>query len=118
MHSHNHIERLDQPFLPPPVLNNSFVQTVLASSRFRVKSRSAMAAASSLQILTTAEGVRLTGEYSRHESRPGKGLVLLIHGWEGSSGSSYILSTAQTLFANGYDVYRLNLRWVNILSIR
>jgi predicted alpha/beta-fold hydrolase len=36
--------------------------------------------------------------------------VTLIHGWEGSSDSSYILSTGNYLYEKGYDIFRLNLR--------
>ena len=35
---------------------------------------------------------------------------MLLHGWEGSSDSLYLLSLAQPLFEAGYDVARLNLR--------
>jgi predicted alpha/beta-fold hydrolase len=53
--------------------------------------------------------VRLLGSYSKQEEN-GKGLVILIHGWEGSIDSAYILSAAAVLFANGYNIFRLNLR--------
>jgi predicted alpha/beta-fold hydrolase len=36
--------------------------------------------------------------------------VVLLHGWEGSARSLYVLSLAQTLFDEGHDVVRLNLR--------
>jgi predicted alpha/beta-fold hydrolase len=41
---------------------------------------------------------------------PGKRLAVLLHGWEGSADSSYVLSVAQTLFAQDFEVVRLNLR--------
>ncbi|MBU1568066.1 MAG: alpha/beta fold hydrolase, partial [Proteobacteria bacterium] len=34
----------------------------------------------------------------------------LIHGWEGSIDSAYILSAGAMFFNHGYDVFRLNLR--------
>jgi pimeloyl-ACP methyl ester carboxylesterase len=34
----------------------------------------------------------------------------LLHGWEGSANSLYVLSLGQYLFDRGYDVLRLNLR--------
>jgi len=37
-------------------------------------------------------------------------MAVLIHGWEGSSDSLYLLSTGAYLQARGYDVFRLNLR--------
>lgn len=55
--------------------------------------------------------VRLLGFYngSRQEGRS-RGLVLLLHGWEGSSHSTYNLIQTQVLVGAGYDVFRLNLR--------
>lgn len=55
-------------------------------------------------------GVRLLGYHSAQLDRPGKALVILIHGWEGSSESAYILSSGKYLFGKGYDIFRLNLR--------
>lgn len=60
-------------------------------------------------IIETDRGVRLLAYHSRQPSG-GKGLVLLIHGWEGSSDSTYMLSTGRFLFNKGYDILRLNLR--------
>lgn len=37
-------------------------------------------------------------------------MAVLIHGWEGSSDSLYLMSTGAYLQARGYDVLRLNLR--------
>lgn len=37
-------------------------------------------------------------------------LAVLLHGWEGSADSLYILTLARRLHAHGYDVVRLNLR--------
>jgi predicted alpha/beta-fold hydrolase len=36
--------------------------------------------------------------------------VVLLHGWEGSADSLYVLSLGQQLFERGFDVVRLNLR--------
>ena len=35
---------------------------------------------------------------------------MLLHGWEGSADSTYVLSLSQTLFEHGFEVVRLNLR--------
>jgi hypothetical protein len=37
-------------------------------------------------------------------------LVVLLHGWEGSSRSSYLITTTALLLAQGFDVLRVNLR--------
>jgi predicted alpha/beta-fold hydrolase len=41
---------------------------------------------------------------------PGRGLVVLLHGWEGGANSSYVLSLALALHRAGYATFRLNLR--------
>ncbi|MDG1164704.1 MAG: alpha/beta hydrolase, partial [Porticoccaceae bacterium] len=64
-------------------------------------------------ILTTEAGVRLAAEYDISSGRvaPGKNsLVILIHGWEGSSQSAYQVTTAKYLLDYGFYVLRLNLR--------
>lgn len=37
-------------------------------------------------------------------------LAIILHGWEGSSDSMYVLSLGQYLLERGFDVFRLNLR--------
>ncbi|MDB5968951.1 MAG: alpha/beta fold hydrolase [Hydrocarboniphaga sp.] len=59
-------------------------------------------------MLDCGDGIRLTG---LHTPRAGAlGLVVLIHGWEGSHESSYQYSMACALHRDGYSVFRLNLR--------
>ncbi len=60
-------------------------------------------------ILDAGDGVRLTGLWSGHGDRP-RDLVTILHGWEGSARSPYVLSTAGHLFQRGFDVFRLQLR--------
>jgi uncharacterized protein len=55
--------------------------------------------------------VRLLGYFNAsRQVGPGKGMVLVLHGWEGCSHSNYNLIQAQLLAEAGYDVFRLNLR--------
>jgi len=60
--------------------------------------------------LKTGDGVRLFAEYAPASQTPPKGLVILLHGWEGSSRSAYVRSTGRHLHAQGFEVCRLNLR--------
>ncbi len=55
--------------------------------------------------------VRLLGYYATAPT-PGtaRGLALILHGWEGCSHSSNLMSISDTLLRAGYDVFRLNLR--------
>lgn len=68
-----------------------------------------MAEASQEVILDAGGGVRLQGFHSPQPAGA-KGLVILLHGWEGSAESTYMLRTGRTLYRNGYAVFRLNYR--------
>jgi uncharacterized protein len=99
-------------FRPPGWLANRHLQSILPSLPFRraaVERRAApVIAASAPLVLDCGEGVRLMGRLA--EPAGAKRLAVLLHGWEGSSESLYVLSLAQVLFARGYAVLRLNLR--------
>lgn len=105
------------PFEPSRWLRNRHVQSVLPSLPLRrpaVERRAAgLLALSRELILDCGDGVRLlafraTHGPSRHDVP--RGTVVLLHGWEGSAESLYILSLGQALFDAGFDVVRLNLR--------
>ena len=60
-------------------------------------------------LLDCGGGVRL--QCFRSTPSPGRGIpVVLLHGWEGSAESLYVLSLGQQLFERGFDVVRLNPR--------
>ena len=54
--------------------------------------------------------IRLLGSHSRHPATVPKGLVVLLHGWEGSIDSTYMRCTGRALYRRGYDLFRLNYR--------
>ena len=62
------------------------------------------------EIIETTEGIKLLGYHSVQSDGRAKGLVVLLHGWEGSTDSTYLLRTGRSLYANGYDIFRLNFR--------
>jgi len=97
-------------FYPRAWARSAHLQTIFASLKFRLKGRSEIAEQAREVILDGFDGSRLLGYLSRVESGKSRGLVLLIHGWEGSSESTYILSTGNFLLKQGYDIFRLNLR--------
>jgi predicted alpha/beta-fold hydrolase len=102
---------MSEAFHPPAALRNPHVQTILASSRLRALGSRPLVQAAVPMNIDAGGGVRLAGFLSRHSSRPAnRGLVTLLHGWEGSASSAYILSMGRYLFDRGYDVFRLNLR--------
>ena len=101
-------------FRPPFYLQNAHIQSILNSvgpRKFRAKALVKSMSSETLTF-TTDKGVRLKGEFDRSdlncEQKPS--VAILIHGWEGSSQSAYIVTTAAKLLANGFDVLRLNLR--------
>ena len=102
-------------FVPPRLLANPHLQSVLASSGLRRvllrTARREVERASVEHILDCGGGVRLQGFLTRQRAiGSAHGLVVLLHGWEGSARSSYLVGTAARLLADGFDVFRLNFR--------
>src|SRR3954466_11640267 len=102
-------------FKPPPLLTNPHVQSVLASSGMRrmlaLRRGGEIETRAVEHILDCGEGVRLQGFHTpQRASAEARGLVVLLHGWEGSARSNYLLSTGARLLREGFDVFRLNFR--------
>ena len=85
------------------------MQTVLSSSRLRSRGPNPLHRSASKKILKIGN-TRLLGYWNDAPTHRSKGLVILLHGWEGSAFSTYILCTGRTLHRNGYAVFRLNYR--------
>jgi predicted alpha/beta-fold hydrolase len=99
-----------ETFRPAWYLRNGHVQTILASSPFRTWGKNPMRDAARDVILTTGDEIRLHGLYSPQALKKATGEVILLHGWEGSADSTYILCTGSALYQRGYDIFRLNFR--------
>jgi len=97
-------------FNPPFYLRSTVVQTMLASSGIRKWGANPTVEAAREVILDTVDGVKLQGFYSPQTNEQVKGVVMLLHGWEGSVNSTYILGTGKFLYNNDYSVFRLNYR--------
>jgi uncharacterized protein len=86
---------------------------MLASTSARrgpiVRRAAPVVAAEKEMLLDCGDDVRLQCFHSSPENSTGRHVVLL-HGWEGSAQSLYVLSLAQQLFERGFEVVRLNLR--------
>jgi predicted alpha/beta-fold hydrolase len=102
--------KVAESFRPAPYLRNGHLQTILASSSFRAWGKNPMCDAAREMTIRTSGGVRLLGYYSPQRSHQKKGLVVLLHGWEGSVASTYILCTGNRLYRRGYEIFRLNFR--------
>jgi hypothetical protein len=104
-------------FAPPAPLRNPHLQSIYPSLPFRRagvegRSRTLLEASQDL-VIDCGDGVRLLAHHATQEriGRPvASRLAVLLHGWEGSAQSLYILSLGQYLLDQGFDVVRLNLR--------
>ncbi|MGH8197690.1 MAG: YheT family hydrolase [Steroidobacteraceae bacterium] len=108
---------MNSGFRPPAWLSNRHLQSVWPSLPLRRRSierrAAAVTAASRQLVLDCGDGARLMGWVA--DPPPGTAnaeqrLAVLLHGWEGSSESLYVLSCAQLLHQRGFTVLRLNLR--------
>jgi uncharacterized protein len=104
-------------FAPPSWLGNAHVQSILPSLKVRrpllARRARELLRHAETQIVDCGDGVRLLGHYSSQAAAgraPGRDLVVLLHGWEGSADSLYVLSLGSYLYAKGCDVFRLNFR--------
>jgi hypothetical protein len=106
---------MDNPgFAPAFLLANPHVQSIVANRppRSRLVDRRWHVSSAIVEdvIVDAGDGVRLLGHYSPPFGPGDGGLVVLIHGWEGSADSAYMMSAALALLESGYAVFRLNLR--------
>jgi hypothetical protein len=62
------------------------------------------------EVLDCGAGVRLLADLTEPAADTTAGTVVLIHGWEGSAQSMYMLSAGARLWRAGFRVVRLNLR--------
>ncbi|MBT8135734.1 MAG: alpha/beta fold hydrolase [Gammaproteobacteria bacterium] len=99
-------------FLPSGPFRNPHFQSILASIPLRkpfVAHRARrLIDASRVEIITTGDGVRL--KCLRARPAAAAPVAVLIHGWEGSANSLYMLSACSELYNAGFDVWRLQLR--------
>jgi len=101
-------QKSDKIFQPSFFFRNPHVQSIMASSRLRTPLKNYMLDNSQEIIVTTSTGSKLLSFYSHHKKN--KGLIILLHGWEGSSSSAYILASGSFFYNLGFSVCRLNLR--------
>ncbi len=104
-------------FQPRGWLVNAHVQSLLTSGPWRKRRVQRQArdylARSQPELIRAWDGTRLLGFRNRPlQARPGSepALVILLHGWEGSVDSNYLLATAMALDAAGFETFRLNFR--------
>ena len=102
-------------FKPAASLRSGHLQSLISSSALRrrhsMQVSGDLRAVETVMTLDGGDGIRLQGMYSAQRGGGGsRGLVALLHGWEGSVNSNYILASAARLYREGFDVFRLNFR--------
>ncbi|GAA4347369.1 YheT family hydrolase [Kangiella taiwanensis] len=104
-------------FPVPRWCRNTHIQSLLATVKLRrnnIKKRAHKLIQNTEEwIIDCDDGVKLQSFVTRQPHRDGQPvapLAILIHGWEGSHESLYLLSSAHTLYQQGFTVVRLNLR--------
>ncbi|MCC7464382.1 MAG: alpha/beta fold hydrolase [Gammaproteobacteria bacterium] len=111
----------DASFQPPAWLRNGHLQSILPSlaplRTLAIARARAVSTRAEEWLLDCGEGTRLQAWYtSPLQTVAGVAcgtagqLALLLHGWEGSADSAYVLSLAAELLSRGYHIVRLNLR--------
>ena len=104
-------------FIAPRWLANRHLQSVWPSLPLRrggvARRCMSLETASHPVLLDCGADVRLAALHAIQEADdrpPAARLAVLLHGWEGSANSLYVMSLGQYLYDRGYDVLRLNLR--------
>jgi predicted alpha/beta-fold hydrolase len=104
---------MDKSFRPSRWLTSRHLQSMAAHLPSRrgwvIPSATPVLRASREMLLDCGEGVRLQAFYAPASGANGR-VAVLLHGWEGSADSTYVLALAQQLYDRGFDVLRLNLR--------
>ena len=101
-------------YIPPRHLRNGHANTIAAASIMRkayaLRISQAFRKQSHFQILSLANNVRLQALFNIQKDSAERPLVLILHGWLGCADSLYLLPLANQLYANGFNVVRLNFR--------
>jgi predicted alpha/beta-fold hydrolase len=111
-------------FSPPRWLRNGQLQTTIGNlpvMEWLTRRRGARLLASGREwLLDCGDGVRLQGFLSLADgidlastasiNPESRRIAVVLHGWEGSAESCYVVSLGAQLLASGFDVLRLNLR--------
>ncbi|WP_061246955.1 YheT family hydrolase [Leptospira noguchii] len=105
------LKKLETPkFNPSGILKFPFIQTAFASLKWNLPKEMTFLKNTERMIIDAGKGVRLEGHLSRQKNQKSKGFLILLHGWEGSVNSTYILRTSNYFYEKKYNIFRLNYR--------
>lgn len=96
------------PFVPPPMIGNQHLMTIIGSKRPR--RFSILKHAAERREFETEADTRVVAYCHWQSDRHLRPTVLIIHGLEGSADGKYVLGTASKAFAAGFNVLRYNVR--------
>lgn len=97
-------------FMPQIPIRNKHVQTILSSQK-KPSPGLMLQQEQMIKITVNAEEMtHLIGMYTPQKQLPAKGLAILLHGWLGSTQSTYMLARGEQLYNKGYAIFRLNMR--------
>ncbi len=96
-------------FKPPFYLSHPTIQTMAGSLRLRALGCNSLDKITKLEIIEPIKGIKLQVAISATDTCRGP-VAILLHGWEGSINSAYVVTTARFLVANGWHVVRINFR--------
>lgn len=107
------MDRGERDFRPPAGLRSPHTQSILATldlrARWVERKTSGIRAVSRDVILECEDGTRIVAAHApAPNAGTSKGTVTLLHGWEGSANSAYLVLLARHLYREGYEVYRVN----------
>lgn len=101
-------------FLPPRLIRGPHLQSLLGSSSLRAlalgRRRRRLEDSARALIVEAGDGVRLSGFLNLPGAQAPSGLAVLLHGWEGSARSLYLVDAASALLSAGWAVFRLEFR--------
>lgn len=95
-------------FKPIPILSGAMAQSILASWKSKKDKQYQFLSDVKWHLVKTKGGVSLLSALSFVPDP--KGILILLHGWEGSIDSSYMVRTTRHFLARGFSVFRMNLR--------
>ena len=106
-------KRGERDFRPPVGLRNPHLQSILATIDWRARwverKATGIRRVSADVILECEDGMRIVAAWApARDPKQSRGTVTLLHGWEGSANSAYLLCMARHLHRLGYEVYRVN----------
>ena len=99
-----------KPFRPHPLFRSGHAQTLAAYLWPRRRALLAGAAADEERLFEVEPGVRVLVRCRWQRGAKSAPTILLVHGLEGSSESTYMLGTAEKAHRAGFNVLRMNLR--------